>query len=60
MDYKIAVPQVIDATIALPASKSISARALVINALCRDECELRNVAVCDDTQSLIQGLEKRI
>ena len=57
MDYKIAVPQVIDATIALPASKSISARALVINALCRDECELRNVAVCDDTQSLIQGLD---
>ena len=57
MDYKITVPQAIEATIALPASKSVSARALVINALCRDECELRNVAVCDDTHSLVQGLE---
>ena len=56
MNYRITAPSVIDATIALPASKSISARALVVNALCRDECNLQNIAICDDTHALMQGL----
>ena len=56
MNYRITAPSAIEVTIALPASKSISARALVISALCRDECKLRNIAICDDTHALMQGL----
>lgn len=45
-------------TINLPSSKSISARALIINALAADPCELRNLSDCDDTvalQGVLQG-----
>lgn len=45
-------------TINLPSSKSISARALIINALAAVPCELRNLSDCDDTralQAVLQG-----
>ena len=38
--------------IALPPSKSISARALVINALTARPCALQNLSDCDDTRAL--------
>ena len=57
MNYRITAPQAINATIAVPASKSISARALVINALSSQPATLHGVAVCDDTHALIQGLD---
>ena len=56
MNYKITAPSQVDAEIALPASKSITARALVINALCREPARLSGVAVCDDTDALLHGL----
>ncbi|MCQ2266452.1 MAG: 3-phosphoshikimate 1-carboxyvinyltransferase [Bacteroidaceae bacterium] len=45
-------------TINLPSSKSISARALIINALAAEPCELLNLSDCDDTralQAVLQG-----
>lgn len=36
----------------LPASKSISARALIINALAERPCLLQNLSDCDDTRAL--------
>ena len=43
--------------IALPASKSISNRALIINALSGGVCTIDNLSVCDDTQTLIRALQ---
>lgn len=57
MNYRITAPHAINATIAVPASKSISARALVINALSSQPATLHGVALCDDTHALIQGLD---
>ena len=44
-------------TIELPASKSLSARALIINALAEKPCALHNLSDCDDTKAMLQGLE---
>lgn len=41
----------------LPASKSVSARALVINALAEKPCALRNLSDCDDTVALLGVVE---
>ena len=50
MQYRISEPQKLQETIALPASKSISNRALVLHALSHsDETLLANVSACDDT-----------
>ncbi|MBP9016134.1 MAG: 3-phosphoshikimate 1-carboxyvinyltransferase [Paludibacteraceae bacterium] len=43
--------------ISLPASKSISNRALIINALSGSRSEIRNLSDCDDTQVLIRALK---
>lgn len=57
MQYKITFPNSLKhATIALPASKSISARALIINALCESGAEVANLADCDDTRVLTNAL----
>lgn len=52
------LPQKLRATIDLPASKSLSNRALVIAALCGG-ARLENLAVCDDTDVLIAALRDR-
>ena len=57
MNYAISAPHQIDTCIHLPASKSISARALVVNALCPRPGLLTNVALCDDTDAMMRGLE---
>lgn len=57
MNYRITAPQAINATIAVPASKSISARALVINALCCTASLPTGIAICDDTDALMRGLD---
>lgn len=56
MNYCITAPLHIETTVALPASKSLSARALVIEALTHKPEPPTGVAVCDDTHALIQGL----
>ena len=56
MDCKITAPERADVAVMLPPSKSIAARALVVNALCHEPGRLTGVAVCDDTHALMQGL----
>ena len=58
MDYKITPPtSAIDTEVALPASKSISNRMLMLRALCRGSLpELHNVAECDDTSAMETAL----
>ena len=56
MRIRITPPERINATIQLPASKSISNRALIINALSKSNHQLENLSDCDDTQVMIRAL----
>ncbi len=47
------------ATIDLPASKSISHRALIINALCKNGGTIENLSDCDDTVVLERALQRQ-
>ena len=58
MNYQLAFPPTLHGTIILPASKSISARALVMGALAGN-CHLSNLSDCDDTRVLRRALEER-
>ncbi len=53
--YEITAPKNLEATINLPASKSISNRALVIHALCGGELP-ENLSDCDDTHAVVNAL----
>lgn len=46
----------INGKVALPASKSISNRALIIHALADCDFPIENLSVCDDTNSMLQVL----
>ena len=59
MNYQLAFPPTLRGTIALPASKSISARALVMGALAGN-CRLSHLSDCDDTRVLRKALEERL
>ncbi len=50
-------PLKLNASLALPTSKSLCARALVINHLCQQPVPLVGLSDCDDTQAILQGLE---
>ncbi len=56
---KIKAPQTVDATIVLPASKSISNRALIINALSLSTSYPDNLSECDDTKVMVKALENK-
>ena len=56
MQYNIQAPQHLDTTIKLPASKSISNRALIINALAGGEIIPDNLSDCDDTNVMVNAL----
>lgn len=56
MKYIITAPQKINTTIDLPASKSISNRALVIHALSGGKDMPENLSDCDDTEVIINAL----
>ena len=43
--------------VALPGSKSIAARALILGALSSGKTTLKGLPVCDDTQAMIQSLQ---
>lgn len=47
---------VLDGEVQLPASKSISNRVLIINALSDSELPVENLADCDDTNSMLRVL----
>ena len=58
MDYQLTAPQRVCATIALPTSKSISNRALLITALCGGDVQVLRPALCDDTAVMIDALAR--
>ena len=44
--------------VGLPASKSLSNRALIMQGLCRDHCRLTNISDCDDTRVMLKAFDK--
>lgn len=56
MNYRIIAPRRIEGEIDLPASKSISNRVLLLNALCATSGRLSNLAQCDDTDAVLSAL----
>ena len=56
MVYSIQAPSRFNTTIDLPASKSISNRALIINALAGGMARLDNLSDCDDTSVMLHAL----
>ena len=60
MQISLNIPQKVTARIALPASKSVSNRALLLQALCPQQCyAIGNLAVCDDTDHMRQGIDAK-
>lgn len=56
MNLQLTAPQQACATIPLPASKSISNRAMLIAALCDNEPLVMHPAMCDDTRVMFEAL----
>lgn len=59
MQYMITPPRHVDTRILLPASKSISNRALIIHALTGGNVMPENLSDCDDTKVIICALSHR-
>ena len=60
MQISLNIPQKLVTHIALPASKSVSNRALLLQALCPEKrYAIDNLAVCDDTHHMQQGVEAK-
>lgn len=57
MNYLIKAPDQLKATIQLPASKSISNRVLILNALSNKPQEVQNLSDCDDTNVMLGALQ---
>ena len=55
LQYNIYPPNAINTTIKLPASKSISNRALILNALSSSNYPIENLSDCEDTQVIIDA-----
>ncbi|HBK40442.1 MAG TPA: 3-phosphoshikimate 1-carboxyvinyltransferase, partial [Porphyromonadaceae bacterium] len=55
MQYKIYPPEKLEARIELPASKSISNRVLILNALSLNTNPVENLSDCEDTQVIIDA-----
>lgn len=56
MNYLITAPDRLHAAVRLPASKSISNRALILNALSYSPYEIQNLSDCDDTEVMVRAL----
>ena len=56
--YILTPPQRLQAAIGLPASKSISNRALILHALAHGHTRPENLSDCDDTRVMIQALAR--
>lgn len=57
MQYLLNAPASLHATVQLPASKSISNRALILHALSGGSTRPENLSDCDDTQVMIRALD---
>ena len=55
--YRLTAPQRLDTTVDLPASKSISNRALIIHALSGGDTLPQNISDCDDTEVIVSALQ---
>ena len=58
MQYIITPPQYIDTRITLPASKSVSNRALIVQALTKEGILPENLSDCDDTKVILQAFSQ--
>lgn len=58
MQYKLTAPDSLKTNILLPSSKSISNRALIINALAGANHFPENISDCDDTNVMVKALRK--
>ena len=59
MNYKISHPsRTINCTIDLPSSKSISNRLLIIQSLCKEDFNIKNMSNSNDTKVLKKGLSQ--
>ena len=57
MNYKVSHPtKIVNCEVDLPSSKSISNRLLIIQALCKQHFEIKNLSNSDDTNSLKNAL----
>lgn len=56
MKYKIEAPDIFNASIDLPSSKSISNRALIISALSKSNIPPERISDCDDTEVMLKAL----
>jgi 3-phosphoshikimate 1-carboxyvinyltransferase len=56
MQYIVHKPRVFNTDIRLPASKSISNRVLIINALCKNAGVIENISDADDTRVMLRAL----
>ena len=59
MIYTIQPPDSISASIALPTSKSISNRALILRALSNSDFPIENLSDSDDTQVMLKAFESK-
>lgn len=59
MRIEVVAPSELRGQIVLPSSKSISNRALVINALVGTDVGVENVSECDDTRAMLEWLSSR-
>ncbi|GHV17420.1 3-phosphoshikimate 1-carboxyvinyltransferase [Bacteroidia bacterium] len=55
MQYKITAPVLFNSKIKLPSSKSISNRALILNALSLNSFDIENLSDCDDTAVMVEA-----
>ena len=60
MQYILSAPSSLHADVQLPASKSISNRALVLHALACGKRPLHNLSDCDDTRVMIAALQEDV
>lgn len=59
MKYLLTAPHEFTATIKLPASKSISNRALILKGLSKSDKAIENLSDCDDTQVMLKAFESK-
>lgn len=62
MQYKVTAPASLHQPlkINLPASKSLSNRALIMQGLCDTDCQLSNISNCDDTNVMLAAFDKDV
>ena len=58
MTVQLTAPQQASGSIALPTSKSITNRALLIAALCDDDVQVLHPALCDDSAVMVDALQR--